>query len=151
MDLLEQLKSQLSDVLAAETAGAKGAQSPAHDPHTMLESVLGMITQSGGLSGLLEKLKGKGLGEVAASWIGTGENQAVSGEQLSSAIGSDAIAQIATKLGASRDQAAALLAKYLPMVVDRLTPNGKVEEGGMLSKGLDFIKSQLGSAGKPEA
>ena len=110
-----------------------------------------MISQSGGLSGLLEKLKGKGLGDLAASWIGTGENQPVSGEQLSSAIGPDAIGQIAAKLGASKEQAAQLLAKYLPFVIDRLTPNGKVEEGSLLSKGLDFIKSQLGSAAKPEA
>jgi uncharacterized protein YidB (DUF937 family) len=146
MDLLEQLKSQLGDVLAAETAGAKGAESPSHDPHTMLESVLAMITQSGGLSGLLEMLKGKGLGDIASSWIGSGENKAVSAEQLTSAMGSDAISQIATKLGASKEQAAALLAKYLPMVIDKLTPNGKLEEGGLLAKGLDFIKSQLGPA-----
>ncbi len=151
MDLLEQLKSQLGDVLAAETAGAKGAQGPAHDPHTMLESVLGMIAQSGGLSGLLEKLKGKGLGDIAASWIGTGENRAVSGEQLSSAIGPDVIAQIAAKLGASSEQASLLLSKYLPLVIDRLTPNGKVEDGGLLAKGLDFLKSQFGAAAKPDA
>jgi uncharacterized protein YidB (DUF937 family) len=149
MDLIEQLKSQLGDVLAAETAGAKGAQAPAHDPHAMLESVLAMITQSGGVNGLLEKLKGSGLGDIAASWIGTGQNKTVSGDQLSSAIGPDAINQIAAKLGSTAEQAAHLLSKYLPMVVDRLTPNGKVEDGGLLSKGLDYLKSQLGAATKP--
>jgi uncharacterized protein YidB (DUF937 family) len=149
MDLLEQLKSQLGEVMAAETAGAKGAESPSHDPHAMLESVIAMITKSGGLSGLLETLKNKGLGDVASSWISTGENKAVSAEQLSSAVGHDALSEIAAKLGASKEQAASLLAKYLPMVINHLTPNGKLEEGGILSKGLDYIKSQLGGGTKP--
>ena len=55
--LLDQLKSQLGGVLAAETAGAEGAQSPSHDPHAMLESVVDLIGQHGGLGGLLDKLK----------------------------------------------------------------------------------------------
>jgi uncharacterized protein YidB (DUF937 family) len=127
--LLDQLKSQLGGILAAETAGAEGAQGPAHDPHAMLESVVSLIGQHGGLGGLLDKLKATGLGDAVSSWVGTGDNQSVPANQLESAVGADAISQIAAKLGVTKENASALLAKYLPMVIDRLTPRGKVEEG----------------------
>ena len=127
--LLDQLKSQLGGILAAETAGAEGAQSPAHDPHAMLESVVEMIGQHGGLGGLLDKLKAGGLGDAVSSWVGTGDNRPVPANQLESAIGADTISQITAKLGVTKEQASSLLARYLPMVIDRLTPHGKLEEG----------------------
>ena len=127
--LLDELKSQLGGILAAETAGAKGAQSPAHDPHAMLESVMEMIGQHGGLGGLLDKLKASGLGDAVSSWVGTGDNQPVPANQLESAIGANTISQITTRLGITKEQASSLLARYLPMVIDRLTPHGKLEEG----------------------
>ena len=127
--LLDQLKSQLGGILAAETAGAEGAQSPAHDPHAMLESVVELIGQHGGLSGLVDKLKASGLGDAVSSWVGTGDNQPVPANQLESAVGANTISQIIAKLGVTKEQASSLLARYLPMVVDRLTPHGKVEEG----------------------
>jgi uncharacterized protein YidB (DUF937 family) len=127
--LLDELKSQLGGILAAETAGAKGAQSPAHDPHAMLESVMDLIGQHGGLGGLLDKLKASGLGDAVSSWVGTGDNRPVPANQLESAIGADTINQIIAKLGVTKEQASALLARYLPMVIDRLTPHGKLEEG----------------------
>ena len=127
--LLDQLKSQLGGILAAETAGAEGAQSPAHDPHAMLESVTELIGQHGGLGGLLEKLKASGLGDAVASWVGTGDNRPVPANQLESAIGANTISQITTRLGITKEQASSLLARYLPMVIDRLTPHGKLEEG----------------------
>ena len=127
--LLDQLKSQLGGILAAETAGAEGAQSPAHDPHAMLESVTELIGQHGGLGGLLDKLKASGLGDAVSSWVGKGDNQPVPANQLESAVGADTISQIIAKLGVTKEQASSLLARYLPMVIDRLTPHGKVEEG----------------------
>jgi uncharacterized protein YidB (DUF937 family) len=127
--LLDQLKSQLGGILAAETAGAEGAQSPAHDPHAMLESVVALIGQHGGLGGLLDKLKTSGLGDAVSSWVGTGDNQPVTANQLESAVGGNIIGQITAKLGVTKEQASALLAQYLPMVIDRLTPHGKLDEG----------------------
>ena len=127
--LLDQLKSQMGGILAAETAGAAGAQSPAHDPHAMLESVMDLIGQHGGLGGLLDKLEASGLGDAVSSWVGTDDNRPVPANQLESAVGTDVISQIIAKLGVTREHASSLLAQYLPMVVDRLTPHGKVEEG----------------------
>jgi uncharacterized protein YidB (DUF937 family) len=128
MGLLDELKSQLGGILAAEVAGAAGAQSPSHDPHAVLESVVGLINQHGGLGGLVQKLESGGLADAVASWVGTGSNQPVTGDALRSAVGTAAIAQLAEKLGVPKEQATTLLAQYLPMVIDRLTPNGRVEE-----------------------
>jgi uncharacterized protein YidB (DUF937 family) len=94
----------------------------------MLESVTELIGQHGGLGGLLEKLKANGLGDAVSSWVETGDNQPVPPNQLESAIGADAINQITEKLGIPKGQASSLLAQYLPMVIDRLTPHGKLEE-----------------------
>ena len=40
----------------------------------------------GGLGGLLDKLQKGGLGDVANSWVGSGQNQPVSPKQLSPAL-----------------------------------------------------------------
>ena len=66
-----------------------------------MEQVLGLINnpETGGLAGLVETFKSKGLGDAMSSWIGTGENKPVSGEEIANTIGSDKIQEIAGKLG----------------------------------------------------
>jgi uncharacterized protein YidB (DUF937 family) len=150
MSLFDQIKDQLAGVMAAETAGAAGAQSPAHDPHAMLDSIVALISQHGGLSGLLEKLKAGGLGDAVTSWVGTGDNKSVSPNQLASAVGPDVVSQIAAKLGLPQEHVTELLSKYLPLVINQLTPNGKVEEGSLLAKGLDFLKAHIPGAAKAQ-
>jgi uncharacterized protein YidB (DUF937 family) len=80
----------------------------------------------GGLSALLQQLEAKGLGQVAQSWIGTGNNLPISAEQLENALGSEQIQQLAAKVGVSPDVIKSHLAEILPKIVDRLTPDGKV-------------------------
>jgi uncharacterized protein YidB (DUF937 family) len=75
--LLDQLKSQLGGILAAETVGAEGAQSPAHEPHAIIKSVVDLIGQHGGLGGLLDKPNACGLGDAVSSWVGTCDNRPV--------------------------------------------------------------------------
>jgi uncharacterized protein YidB (DUF937 family) len=147
--LFDQIKYQLGGSMAAETAGAAGAESPAHDPHAMPDCVVRLIAQHGWLGGLVKKFEAGGLGTAAASWVGTGENQDVSPTQAESAAGSEVVSQITAKLRLPPEQATQLLSKYVPLVINQLTPNGKVEEGGLLEKGLDFIKSRRAGGTKP--
>jgi uncharacterized protein YidB (DUF937 family) len=111
----------------------------------MMEQVLGLINnpQGGGLSGLVEQFTNKGMGGLMSSWIGTGENQPVSGEQMEHALGSDKIQEIAQKLGISGAEASGGLAALLPQIIDKMTPEGKLPEGGMLDQGLAFLKKSL--------
>jgi len=112
---------------------------------SMMEQVLGLINnpETGGLAGLVETFKNKGMGDAVSSWIGTGENKPVSGEAIANTLGSDKIQAIASALGISGSEASNGLAALLPQVIDHLTPDGKVPEGGLLEQGLNILKQKL--------
>ena len=101
---------------------------------------MGMVTdllqQSGGLSGILEKFQSQGMGEAAQSWVGTGANLPVSGSQITQALGPDMLSGLVNKFGGNSPELAQLVAQFLPMVIDKLTPNGQVPaDNGMSALG----------------
>ena len=96
----------------------------------MAQIALDMFNQHGGLNGVLEKLKTSGLGDQVASWVGTGENQAVSANQITSALGNSQIAELAAKFGITPDVLSGQLAQHLPDVINKLTPHGEVPIDG---------------------
>src|SRR5215469_13084433 len=53
----------------------------------------------GGLGGLVDKLQKGGLGDVVNSWVGPGQNQPVSPNQLGPALGPDMIKTLAQRSG----------------------------------------------------
>lgn len=80
----------------------------------------------GGLGGLLDKLKDAGHGNVADSWVGTGQNQPINANDLGRAIGPQVIREIAQRTGLDEQELLKQLSTALPGIVDRLTPNGQV-------------------------
>ena len=80
----------------------------------------------GGLGGLLDKLQKGGLGNVANSWVGPGQNQPASPGQLGPALGPDIIKTLAQRSGLSEEEITKQLSQILPGVVDKLTPNGRL-------------------------
>lgn len=66
-------------------------------------------------------LSQNGLGEIVGSWLGNGENRAISIEQITTLLDSDNIASFASELGISQESAAGALAEAVPQVVDRAT------------------------------
>ncbi len=66
-------------------------------------------------------LSQNGLGEIVGSWLGNGENKAISIEQITTLLGSDNIASFASDLGISQESAAGALAEAVPQVVDQVT------------------------------
>ena len=86
----------------------------------------GALDRMGGLSGIVSAFQQGGLGHLADSWVGTGENLPVSGDQLSQILGSDKIGEIASQLGMSQGDAAGGLAKILPELINHITPNGQM-------------------------
>ena len=111
----------------------------------LVKGVLEMLTdkESGGLSGLVQSFQEKGLGGIISSWIGTGQNAPITSEQIKEVLGNDRIQNLAAKAGISTDEVAAKLSEQLPNVVDKVTPDGVVPEGGLLNKGMDFIKGRF--------
>jgi len=112
---------------------------------TLMEQILGLINspQTGGLSGLMDQFKSKGLGDLISSWIGTGENQPVSGDQIHQVFGVEKIQEIAQTLGISGAEASQGLASLLPQIIDKLTPEGKIPEGGILEQGMNLLKNKF--------
>lgn len=100
-------------------------------------------SQPGGLGGLLQKFQTAGLGEHADSWVGTGANKPVSGDQISSALGSSNVAAMAQKLGINPQMASTALAALLPVIIDKMTPKGQVEHGADLGATLSALKASL--------
>jgi uncharacterized protein YidB (DUF937 family) len=85
------------------------------------------LKDNGGVSGLAQKFQNGGAGEVFASWVGTGDNKAIASEAINNILGSAQVQQIAQKLGLDSNQTADLIAKFLPQVIDKLTPDAQVE------------------------
>ena len=79
-----------------------------------------------GLGGLIKQFQQKGLGDAIDSWVNTGTNKNVSSGQVSQALPRDVVDELARRTGLSRDQVVGELAKMLPNVVDRLTPDGRL-------------------------
>jgi len=108
----------------------------------MAQVAMEMFNQHGGLNGVLDKFKQGGLGELATSWVGTGENLPISAEQISSVLGSGAIAEMAAKFGITPEILSNQIAQHLPSVIDKMTPNGEVspDSGSLLSTVLGMLK-----------
>lgn len=82
---------------------------------------------AGGLDGLLGTLRQAGLGEQVDSWINTGENRPVEPEALTQAFGAERLQGAAQGLGLQGGGAlAGILAQLLPVLIDRLTPQGQM-------------------------
>ena len=90
--------------------------------------------QVGGISGLQQMFEQKGLGGIASSWIGTGQNLPISPDQLQSVLHSDALQNMAEKTGMSTEQLSGVLSQMLPQVVDKLTPNGQAPDSSALAQ-----------------
>jgi len=116
-----------------------GGQNP------LMDIVLGLITnpQTGGLQGLIQTFKEKGLGDAVSSWISTGENQPVSRDQIQHALGGSLIQQIAEQLGSSKSEVSGSLSNLLPQIIDKLTPNGTLPDSDSLQQGLNSLKKNL--------
>ncbi len=110
----------------------------------LMSSVMGLLGGSGGLSGLVSQFASKGIGDVIGSWVGTGKNLPVSGDQLKSALGEDTIKNIASKLGMDSNAVTSQLSNLLPDAVDKLTPDGKVPEGDIMSQASDLLGGLFG-------
>jgi uncharacterized protein YidB (DUF937 family) len=131
MDLFDQISSQLG---GSTTAGASG----------LMTHVLQLLSdpQHGGLSGLVQGFEQQGLGHIIASWIGTGSNHPITPDQLQSALGPARIQQLQQATGAAPAEITRQLSSLLPALIDQLTPNGSLPQGGdLLQQGLALLKS----------
>ena len=133
--------------------GAMGAANPQAGGNPLLNHVLTMINDpnTGGLQGLVDKFHAQGLGGIVSSWVGTGQNQAITAQQITHALGADRVQQVAQASGTPVSAVAAQLATLLPSVIDKLTPQGSIPQGNALAQGLAALRNTLGAAAAPGA
>ena len=116
---------------AGQTAGTGQTASTGSQPATDTNDAGGVL---GGLGGLLNKLQQGGLGNQTNSWVGSGQNQPVSPGQLSQALGPNIIKTLSQMTGVSEDQLTKQLSQGIPVIVNWMTPNGRLPTVAELSK-----------------
>ena len=130
------LLDSILGAVSGKTEGSGGA--------AQLIGVLGgLLAQSGGLQGLASKFAQSGQGDAFQSWVGMGENQPISNNQIQNALGSDQVKALAAKMGIDPAQASTFLADYLPKIVDKLTPAGKIDPAADHQQGLAALLPSL--------
>jgi uncharacterized protein YidB (DUF937 family) len=83
---------------------------------------------STGLGDLLKQFQGAGKGDVADSWVSTGQNTPIAPTELSKVLTSEQIEFLTARTGLSREELLAGLSEQLPKAVDELTPEGRVPD-----------------------
>ena len=134
MDLLKLGQQLLGDKLGDNAGG-------------MMEALSGLTSGEGlDLGGITEKMKASGLGDQLESFLGDGENQEMSADQVKNAFGEEGLANVANKLGVDTDTAASQLTDILPGLLDKASSGGNLLEsitGGGAGGLLDMAKGML--------
>ena len=123
--------------------GASGKTDASGEANPLIGILGGLLAQSGGLQGLASKFAQSGQGNAFKSWVGMGENQPVSSNQIQNVLGSEQVSAMATRMGVDPAVASTFLAEYLPKIVDKLTPAGKVDPAADHQQGLAAMLPSL--------
>jgi len=119
-------------LLASRYLSGGQKQAPAPEAPRLPESIPGSTQDASpgsvldGLGGLIDQFQKKGLGDVVDSWVNRGTNKNVAPDQVSVALGGDVVDELSRRTGLSKDQVVSELARMLPNVVDKLTPDGRL-------------------------
>jgi uncharacterized protein YidB (DUF937 family) len=135
----------LSGLMSGLGGGAGGAGGT--DPSAALAGLSGAVADEGGLDALVGKLRDAGMGDAVDSWIGGGPNQQVDPQALGAALGDDEMQRLSAKSGLDIGALLPLMAAFLPQIINMLTPNGTVPEGGLngaAQGGLGDLGGMLG-------
>ena len=128
----------LDGLLGGLMGGGTQGQSP------LVQVALQLIQQNGGLPGIISKFQHGGMAEEVGSWVGSGQNLPMTGNQLQEILGSGSIGQIAQQLGLSHGDASSNLAQILLQIIDQLTPSGQIpaNHSDMLAQALSALSKR---------
>lgn len=130
-------------------ASKLGGNANADQLTSMLGGLLGGnsddSSESAGLGGLVGNLESKGLGNIAQSWLGDGDNEEISENQLEEVIGTEKIQEMASQLGTDQGSLLSGLREALPQMVDKSSSGGSLLDsvggiGGLASLAKKFFK-----------
>ena len=78
------------------------------------------------LPDVVRQFEEKGMRDQVDSWVRTGPNKPVDRKQIEDAFGQGELEGMARSRGIDRDQLAEVLARYIPRIIDELTPSGQL-------------------------
>lgn len=131
------------DIMDVVKAGLGGLSGSSGGQTALLNAALSLLGgQGGGLGGLVQAFSRNGLGDIANSWVSTGQNLPITPDQIHKVLGAQQVSQFAAQAGLAPDAAGSTLAALLPALVDKLTPDGAVPAGDQLP-GLDVLAKLL--------
>jgi len=141
MDMNQILKLGAQAFMNSKGSGNTGSNL---DLGTLTSALSGLSGGKGGLdiSSLIGGMQGGGMSDMLQSWLGDGNNQAISGNQVNNLLGSDKISAFASQLGLSEKEAIGGLQDAMPEMVD------KASSGGSLLDSIGGISGAIGLAGK---
>ena len=140
------------DITQLVTIGAKafmnskgsGANGSNLDISSLTSALSGLTGggSSGGLdiASLLGGMQGSGLSGILNSWLGDGENENISANQVTNLLGSDKVSAFAEQLGLSKEEAIGGLQDAMPQMVD------KASSGGSLIDSLGGVSGMMNMA-----
>lgn len=99
-----------------------------------------------GLDSLVAKFEQAGLKEQVQSWIAKGKNLPVTAAQVKAALGPE-LEKFAQKADLTVDAAAAKFAEMMPLIVDKLTPDGMAPKAAELKQQLGRLADKLTGKG----
>jgi uncharacterized protein YidB (DUF937 family) len=133
MDLMK-LGTQL---LASKLGG--GANSGA------IGSVLGKLLSDGdgksSMGSMISSMKEKGMGSIADSWLGDGDNESISTDQVRDLVGGSKVSEMASQLNTDEGSLLEGLKDALPQIMDKSSSGGSLLDNiGGLSGALNMAK-----------
>ena len=90
------------------------------------------------IASLISGFNEGGLGGLVSSWLGDGDNEGISAEQLMGMFGSEKIQGFANNLGISEDHAMSGLTESIPALIDKASSGGNLLDS---VGGLDGVMS----------
>ena len=115
----------LDQVIGAALGGNASSQGGGMNA-LVVQQLIGMLSKPGALDKLLGMLQQQGLGNVAQSWVGTGQNLPISASQVQQVLGAGTLAELARGSGMGVPETADALSSLLPRLVDGVSPRGQV-------------------------
>ena len=82
----------------------------------------------GDIEAAVDQFRKKGHEDIFSSWISRGENRKITAEQVHEIFGPDELKKMAQRTGLTVEDVTKQISKLLPDIVDKITPNGRIED-----------------------
>ncbi|MEE9423195.1 MAG: YidB family protein [Gammaproteobacteria bacterium] len=111
----------------------------------MIGSVLGGLLSDGdgksNMGGMVSSMKEKGMGSIADSWLGDGDNESISTDQVRDLVGGSKVSEMASQLNTDEGSLLEGLKDALPQIMDKSSSGGSLLDNiGGLSGALNMAK-----------